>query len=51
MDNLVCYCFEYSKDDIKKDYMNNGKSLIMERIISEKKKGLCNCAHKNPKGR
>lgn len=25
--------------EIKKDYINNGKSLIMETIISEKRKG------------
>jgi hypothetical protein len=49
--NLVCYCFGYTAEDIKKDYIENGRSLIMDRIMDEKKKGKCNCASTNPKGR
>jgi len=51
MDNLICYCFKYSKEDIKRDYQNNGRSQIMERILIEKKFGRCQCTTKNPKGR
>ena len=51
MDDLVCYCFEYTKEDVKQDYNNNGRSLIMERIIAEKKFGNCKCPTKNPKGK
>jgi hypothetical protein len=51
LENLICYCFEHTADDIKKDYHKNGKSLIMEKIISEKKFGGCSCAEKNPKGK
>ena len=51
MADLVCYCYEYSKEDVKQDYKNNGRSLIMEKIQSEKKFGNCQCAEKNPKGR
>jgi len=50
-DDLVCYCFEYTKKDIENDFNKNGKSLIHEKIVSEKKAGGCNCALKNPKGR
>ena len=51
-DDLVCYCFGYTKKDIEKDYIdNNSQSTILERITFEKKSGKCNCAHKNPKGR
>jgi len=50
-DDLVCYCFEYTKKDIENDFNKNGKSLIYEKIVSEKKAGGCNCALKNPKGR
>ncbi len=51
MDDLVCYCFEYSSEDIKRDYINNGRSLIMEKIMEEKKFGRCQCVTKNPKGK
>jgi len=51
LDNVICYCFEYTAEDIKKDYHKNGKSLIMEKIITEKKSGGCTCAEKNPKGK
>jgi hypothetical protein len=50
-DSLVCYCFEYTKDDIEQDFTKNGRSLIMEKIAAEKKAGSCDCATKNPKGR
>lgn len=49
--DLVCYCFEYTKKDIEKDYLDNGRSTIFERIIFEKKAGQCDCTQKNPKGR
>jgi len=49
-DEMVCYCFEYTMNDIKKDYLENGHSTILEKIISEKKYGGCDCANKHPKG-
>jgi hypothetical protein len=51
MKELVCYCFEYTVDDIKNDYNENGKSLILEKIAEEKRGNGCDCANKNPKGR
>jgi len=48
---LICYCFGYSVNDIEVDAMTNGRSLILEKIRSEKRVGGCNCADKNPKGR
>ncbi len=50
VDDLICYCFGYSVDDILQDYRKNGKSTIMEKIQMEKKLGSCRCAIKNPKG-
>jgi hypothetical protein len=50
-DDLICYCFQYTKKQIEKDYLDNGHSTILERIILEKKTGGCDCAQKNPKGR
>ena len=49
--DLICYCFKYTSDDIRQDFFENGKSLIMEKIIAEKQLGGCHCATKNPKGR
>ena len=48
---LICYCFNYTADDIKKDFKENGQSTIMARITNEKKNGKCNCESINPKGR
>ena len=51
IDDLICYCFEYTRDDIEQDYIKNGRSFIMEKITAEKKTGGCDCVIKNPKGR
>jgi hypothetical protein len=51
MNKLVCYCFNYTAEDIKFDFKKNGKSLLLEKIAIEKKKGGCDCAKKNPKGK
>ena len=51
MTDYVCYCFEYTRQDIEEDLKQNGRSLIMEKIQREKKFGNCQCAEKNPRGR
>jgi hypothetical protein len=51
MSDLICYCFGYTAQDILKDFEQNRRSLIMEKIIEEKRLGGCDCANKNPKGR
>jgi hypothetical protein len=51
MSETVCYCFGYTEEDIKKDYIDNGRSIILERIIEEKKKGNCRCEKTNPNKR
>jgi len=48
--DTVCFCFKYTKADIEKDYLDHGRSTIMERITLEKKNNGCNCSSKNPKG-
>jgi len=50
-DDVVCYCFKFTRNDIERDYMKNGHSTIIAKISSEKKSGGCDCANKNPKGR
>lgn len=51
MNDLVCYCFGFTEEDIKADLLENGKSEILEKIIKEKQLGGCQCSIKNPKGR
>jgi hypothetical protein len=49
--DLVCYCFQYTRKQIEKDYTDSGRSTILEKITREKKTGGCDCARKNSKGR
>jgi copper chaperone CopZ len=51
LDDLVCYCFGYTVNDIEQDFIKNQRSLIIEKIAAEKKVGGCDCVNKNPKGR
>jgi hypothetical protein len=48
---LICYCFGYTKHDLEEDFGVNGRSLILERIMTEKKHGGCQCATQNPSGK
>lgn len=51
-DRTICYCFGYTEEDIRNDVRNNGgTSLILERILAEKRKGTCRCAAVHPEGR
>ena len=50
MDELICYCFGYSRRDIEDDVRAHGRSLILERIAEARRFGACECATKNPKG-
>ena len=51
IDDLVCYCLEHTRNDIEQDFIDNGRSLIIEKIMAEKKFGRCQCVTKNPKGK
>ncbi len=33
-DDFVCYCFEYTRKDIENDYIDNGSSIILEKIAT-----------------
>ena len=50
-DDLMCYCFQYTRGRTERDCLENGRSTILEKIAREKKSGGCDCARKNPKGR
>lgn len=51
MTEKICWCFGYTDDEIYADVKVHGRSLILERIMAEKRNGKCDCAHRNPKGR
>ena len=48
---MICYCHNYTANDLEKDVFEHGHSTIMEQIIAESKAGNCNCKTNNPKGR
>lgn len=48
----ICYCYGYNEEDIRADVRaNDGRSLILERILAEKRQGACRCAETHPDGR
>jgi len=49
--DLICYCFEFTRNDIEQDYLEHNQSTITAKIAAEKKIGGCDCSNKNPKGR
>ena len=51
MDKQICFCFGYSEADLEQDVREHRKSLIMEKIMAQKKDGGCQCETLNPKGR
>ena len=51
LNDLICYCFGFTANDIEQDFIKNGRSAIIEKIVLEKKTGGCDCANRNPKGR
>lgn len=51
MNDLICYCFGYTTADIEEDHRHHGRSTILERILTEKQAGTCQCTVKHPEGR
>ncbi|OGQ97995.1 MAG: BFD-like (2Fe-2S) protein [Deltaproteobacteria bacterium RIFOXYD12_FULL_57_12] len=50
-EKTVCHCFGYTEDAIANEVRRHGRSLIMARIVADKKAGRCECHEKNPSGR
>jgi hypothetical protein len=51
MDTLICYCHNFTAEDIETDAREHGRSTILEQIMVESKAGNCNCRENNPRGR
>ncbi len=47
----VCYCFGFTRGDIREEIAETGRSMIVERISAEVKAGNCACEVKNPSGK
>lgn len=47
---LLCYCFGYSRADVRRDIEANGSTRILENIKAEVRAGFCACEVKNPSG-
>jgi hypothetical protein len=50
-EELICFCFHHTAEDIVRDVLTHGRSTILEKIMAAKKADGCQCATKNPKGR
>lgn len=48
---LLCYCFEWSKERIQKEFHMTGKSSALEDIKAKMKDPGCSCETLNPSGR
>lgn len=48
---LVCFCFEHTVADLKRDVEQRGRSTIRESIVAACREGRDDCERKNPQGR
>ncbi|MCZ6878241.1 MAG: hypothetical protein O7G29_08875 [Acidobacteria bacterium] len=48
--DLVCYCFLYSCQEIEDELRASGETTIFDRITAEVKAGNCACEVRNPSG-
>lgn len=46
----LCYCFDYSREDIHRDIEATGETSILEEIKADVQGGFCACEVKNPSG-
>jgi hypothetical protein len=47
----VCYCFGFTRRDIREEIAETGRSMIPEQIRAEVEAGNCACEVKNPSGK
>jgi len=46
----LCYCFEYRREDVRRDIGTSGATTILDDIKAEVQGGFCACEVKNPSG-
>jgi hypothetical protein len=47
----LCYCFDYTREDIRRDIERLGHTDIAQKIKAEINAGFCACEVKNPSGK
>lgn len=47
----ICYCFEYTRENIAREIEETGESTAVEWITERVQAGECACKYKNPTGR
>jgi hypothetical protein len=47
----LCYCFDYTRDDVRGDFDRHGQTDIPAKIKAEINAGFCSCEVKNPSGK
>ena len=46
----VCYCFDWTTDDIEQEILRTGTTTIPDRIKQKIRQGFCQCETMNPQG-
>lgn len=46
----VCYCFEFTRGDLRRDLSTKGETDIPDKIKQGIQEGRCDCERKNPQG-
>lgn len=46
----LCYCFDYSREDICRDIEATGETSVLNEIKTEVQGGFCACEVRNPSG-
>ncbi|MGB8929957.1 MAG: hypothetical protein WCC48_01770 [Anaeromyxobacteraceae bacterium] len=46
----LCYCFGFTRADVRREVAETGESTIPNRIDAEVRAGRCACERKNPSG-
>lgn len=46
----LCYCFEFTRAQVRREVAETGESTIPDRIEAEIRAGRCACERKNPSG-
>ena len=49
-ERLVCYCFELSEADIRREIAESGQATASKRITAHVQAGRCACEVQNPQG-
>jgi hypothetical protein len=47
---LACYCFDFSRGDLRRDLAQSGETDIPQRVREGVAQGRCDCERKNPQG-